>query len=152
MGPLVNKINAKEEETAVKRGTVGKLKTEVRRRVPDPKVIRNNYYVNKAKQVNKIVLKNRTAAPISIESHANDVYINYSPAVFKEAVMVVSDSMKENTTFESDKMTIKVTKVMPSLDLKGTKTIDLITMEVQSKRKKKIQLSCNCMFIILTRL
>ena len=136
MAPLVNKISIKKEETTVKKGTVGKLTTEVRRRVPDPKVIRNNYHVNKAKQVDKIVLKNRTAAPTSIESHANDVYIKYSLAVFKEAVEVVTDSMKESTPFETHKMTNKVTKVMQSLDLKGIKTMDLIPMEVQSNKQK----------------
>ena len=80
-------------------------------------VKQNNYFVNRAKQINKIVIKNKTAAPVSIESHANDVYMNYSPAVLKEAVSVVTGHMKENTTFEPDEMDIKVVKVMPSVDL-----------------------------------
>ena len=80
-----------KEGLTVKKGTVGKLTTEVRKRVPDTKLVKhNNYFVNRAKQVNKIVIKNKTAAPVSIESHTNDVYMNYSPAVFKEAVSVVT--------------------------------------------------------------
>ena len=70
---------------------------------------------------------------MSIESHANDVYISYSPAVFKEAVSVVTANMKENTTFETDEMEIKVMKVMPSIDLNQIKTQDLITLELKSK-------------------
>ena len=103
MAPLVPKNSVKKEENSVKRGTVGKLTTEVRKKVPDTKSIKNNYYVNKAKQVNKIVIKNRSATPLSIESHANDVYINYSPSVFKEAVNVVTDSMKEGEKFVIEK-------------------------------------------------
>ena len=72
---------------------------------------------------------------MSIESHANDVYISYSPAVFKEAVSVVTANMKENTTFETDEMEIKVMKVMPSIDLNQIKTQDLITLELKSKIK-----------------
>ena len=134
MGPLVTVAANKKEGLAVKKGTVGKLTTEVRKRVPDTKPMKNNnYFVNKAKQVNKIVLKNKVAAPMSIESHPNDVYISYSPAVFKEAVSVVTENMKENTTFETDEMEIKVTKVMPSVDLNKIKTQDLITLEGKSK-------------------
>ena len=72
---------------------------------------------------------------MSIESHTNDVYISYSPAVFKEAVSVVTANMKENTTFETDEMEIKVMKVMPSIDLNQIKTQDLITLELKSKIK-----------------
>ena len=43
--------------------------------------------------------------------------------------------MKEEVTFETDKMHIKVVKVMPSIDLKNIKTQDLITLEVQSMNK-----------------
>ena len=83
------------------------------------------------------MIKNKTAAPVSIEPHPNDVYISYSPAVFKEAVIEVIENMKEDVTFETEKMTIKVTKVMPSIDLKSSKTQDLITMEVQSRNKNE---------------
>ena len=63
--------------------------------------------------------------------------MSYSPAIFQEAVKVVTDSLKENESFETDKMTIKVIKVMPSIDLNKIKTIDLITLEVQSKNKSE---------------
>ena len=137
MPSLAVKLSVKKEEKSVKKGTVGKLTTEVRKKVPDTKCIKNNYYVNKAKQVNKIVIKNRSAAPLRIESHANDVCMNYSPAVFKEAVMIVTEAMKEGETFEIEEMSIKVTKVMPSIDLKKIKTQDLITLEVLSKVKNE---------------
>ena len=57
--------------------------------------------------------------------------------MFQEAVKVVTDSLKENESFETDKMTIKVIKVMSSIDLNQIKTIDLITLEVQSKNKSE---------------
>ena len=41
--------------------------------------------------------------------------------------------MKENTTFETGEMDIKVVKVMPSVDLNKIKTQDLITLEIKSK-------------------
>ena len=127
MGPQVLKNSVKKEEPALRRGTIGKLTTELRKKIPDAKTIVNNFYLNKAKQVNKIVIKNKTAAPLNVESHSNDVYMSYSPAIFQEAVKVVTDSLKENESFETDKMTIKVIKVMPSIDLNKIKTIDLIT-------------------------
>ena len=65
MAPLKNKTSVKKEVNSVKRGTVGKLTTEVRKRVPDTKALKQNYYVNKAKQINKIVIKNQSAAPLS---------------------------------------------------------------------------------------
>ena len=92
MTPSVSNNIVKKEEPAVKRGTVGKLTTEVRKKVPDAKTIVTNYYLNKAKQINKIVVKNKNAAPMNVESHSNDVYMTYSPALFKEAVNVVTDS------------------------------------------------------------
>ena len=141
MAPVDVKTVVKKEEPTLKNGNVGKLTTEVRRKVPEEikvtSTVKKNYYVNKAKQANKIVLKNKTAAPVRIEPHPNDVYISYSPAVFKEAVIEVIGHMKENVTFETDKMIIKVTKVMPSVDLKNIKTQDLITMEVQAKNKNE---------------
>ena len=82
MAPLAGKTCAKKEEHTVKRGTVGKLTAEVRRRVPDAKIVKNNYYVNRAKQVNKIVINYRHSAPLNIDTHTNNVYIKYSPAVF----------------------------------------------------------------------
>ena len=134
MAPLVPRISGKKEDHTVKKVTVGKLTAEMRKKVPDPKTIVNNYYVNKAKQVNKIVIKNKTAAPLNIETHSNDVYMSYSPAVFKEAVNVLIDTMKEGTTFETERLNINVTKVMQSTDLMNIKTQDLITLEIQSKK------------------
>ena len=58
MSPLVPKNIVKKEEPTVKKGTVGKLTTEVRKKVPDRKTIVNDYYLNKAKQINKTVIKN----------------------------------------------------------------------------------------------
>ena len=147
MSPLVP-MTVKREGHMIKRGTVGKITTEVRKKVPDPKTIKNNYYVNRAKQVNKIVIKNKIGAPLNIETHSNDVYINYSPAVFKEAVVPITDLMKEGMLFETDKVKIKVTKVMPSTDLNMIKTQDLITMEVQSKNntEKPVKLQLHVYF------
>ena len=55
--------------TTTKYGRVGKLETEVRRKIwlvemKPPQ--RRNYSLNKAFQVNKLILKNKTAAPIEI--------------------------------------------------------------------------------------
>ena len=87
MGPLTVKTDIKKEDIKLKKGNVGKLKAEVRRKGIDANTakhtVKNNYFVNKAKQVNKIVVKNKIAAPVSVETHANDVYISYSPAIFK---------------------------------------------------------------------
>ena len=71
--------------------------------------------INKAKQVNKIVVKKKIAAPVSVETYAKDVYISYSPAIVKEAVNEVIEEMNEDVTFETDKMHIKVFKCMPLL-------------------------------------
>ena len=110
MAPVFLKTDVKNEDLTLKKGHVEKLTTEVRRRVPDNIIVNNkvkkNYYVNKAKQVNKIVLKNKTAVPVNIEAHSNDVYMSYSSAVFKEAVNEVIDNMKEGVTFETYKMAI----------------------------------------------
>ena len=65
MAPPKNNTSVKKEVNSVKRGTVGKLTTEVRKRVPDTKALKQNYYVNKAKQINKIFIKNQSAAPLS---------------------------------------------------------------------------------------
>ena len=72
--------------------------------------------------------------------------MSYSPVIFKEAVKVVTDSMTEGELFETDKMIIKVTKVMPSIDLNQIKTINLITLEVQSKKqiRKNSQATVTC--------
>ena len=53
MTPVVFKTDVKSEELTLKKGHVGKLTTEARRRVPDNILVNNkvkkNYYVNKAK-------------------------------------------------------------------------------------------------------
>ena len=127
----------KKEET-VKTGGVGKIKTEVRRYVSkeikkEVKPLQKSYYLNKAKQVNKVIIKNKAAEPVSIKHKVNDVQVTYSPAVFREAVLVVVKTLKEGATFETGQIDIKVKKVRPSVDGNGIKTDDLITLEVKSK-------------------
>ena len=136
------KLVAKKDSVSVKKGGVGKLKTEVRTKVPEPKTLKRNYHVNKAAQINRIIIKNKTAEPITTKDGVNNVYITYSPAVYKDAVLFVTNEMKEGRTFESNKLQINVKKVMPTTDKTGIKVQDLITMCVQSKSRieKPIQL------------
>ena len=94
MTPNIAVKPVKEVLTTAKTGLVGKLKTEVRTKIPIAVMKptqRRNYTLNKSYQVNRIVQKNKTFAPVQTKYNNNDIVLKYSPAVFLEAVTKVTD-------------------------------------------------------------
>ena len=63
------------------------------------------------------------------------LFLKYSPAVFKEAVIKATENMTQGKEYSTDKLNIKVTKVRLTKDASGEAKVDsLITMEISLKK------------------
>ena len=133
--PEVTKSIKKDDIKSVKTGNVVKLSKEVRKMVPNVATVKKSYYVNKASQVNKLIIKNKISAPVISEYKSNSVKLSYSPAVFKEAVTKVMDDINIGDCYETNKLDIKVKSVRPETDASGIKVTTLITLEVKALGK-----------------
>ena len=133
--PEVGKSIKKEDIKSVKTGNVVKLSKKVRKMVSNVATVKKSYYVNKASQVNKLLIKNKISAPVISEYKSNSVYLSYSPAVFKEAVSKVTDNMNVGDCYETNKLDIKVKTLRPESDASGINVTTLITLEVKALGK-----------------
>ena len=155
MAPMLQNMQDQDEKKKdglknIKEGTVSKIKTEVRTKDPlqikkedikTTKAVKRNYNLNKLSQVRKMVFKNKTVAPISITHHTNDVLVKYSPAVFKNAVEVVTDEWKEGKKFENDKLKIEVVKRRLAVDKTGAKVDSLVSFLMASTKGAKTKIT-----------
>ena len=96
---------------------------------------RRNYTLNRAFNVNKVVQKNKTAAPFQTEYHNNDIVMRYSPAVFLEAVKVITDDMTKGKKYKNGQIIVEVVKTRDVTDDTGASVEKLVTMEVEVKKK-----------------
>ena len=156
MAPMIQNSQEQKERNNddlknIKEGTVSKIKREVRTKDTmlikkedinkTTKAVKRNYNLNKLSQVRKMVFKNKMVAPINITHHTNDVLVKYSPAVFKNAVEVVTDEWKEGKKFETTKLKIEVVKRRAAVDQSGAKVDSLISFLMSSTKGARTKIT-----------
>ena len=153
MAPILEKIQDdnkkvkiqedKKKLKIVKDGTVSKIKTEIRTKDPmlfkkedikmTTKTVKRNFQLNKLSQMRKIVFKNKKVAPENVKHHANSVVARYSPAVFLNTIVPITNKMMEGEEYKTDKLNLKVVKTRAAVDQSGSKLDKLISFQMSSK-------------------
>ena len=138
--PLKQVARINEESRIIKTSKIGKVKTEIRKKIPSVSVntmntttVKRKYILNRKNQINKLVMKNKLSSPTTVEYNTSSVVLRYSPPVFKEAVEVALNDMNEGDEYKTNNLVIQVKKIRKAEEKTNIIVDKLITLEVQSK-------------------